>query len=50
MTWFTSDDGLIQRVARHAAQSAFGTPLVQNNLRAILVEAMVDLALSDEWR
>ena len=37
-------------VERHAAQSAFGRPLVQNTLRAVVVEAMIDLALRPDWR
>jgi hypothetical protein len=37
-------------VQRHSAESAFGRPIVQNNLRAIVVEAIVDLALPKSWR
>jgi hypothetical protein len=43
-------DDLTEAVLRHAAGSAFGRPLVQNNLRAVVVEAMVDLALPEDWR
>ena len=35
---------------RHASLTAFGQRLVQNNLRAVVVEAMVDLALPMDWR
>src|ERR1700753_2114891 len=41
---------MISEVQRIAAESAFGRPLIQNNLRAIVVEAMVDLAISTDWR
>jgi hypothetical protein len=41
---------LMEVVRRHASGAAFGRPLVQNNLRAVFVEAMVDLALPDSWR
>jgi len=39
-----------EAVERHAALAAFGRPLVQNNLRAVVIEAMVDLALRPNWR
>jgi len=42
--------GAIAAVERHAAHAAFGRPLIQNNLRAVVVEAMVDLALPAGWR
>jgi hypothetical protein len=38
-----------QEVAAAAATAAFGRPLVQNNLRAMLVEAMIDAVLPDTW-
>lgn len=41
---------LIEAVRRHASDAAFGRPLVQNNLRAMVVEAIVDLALPEGWR
>lgn len=41
---------LIEAVRRHASDAAFGRPLIQNNLRAMVVEAMVDLALPEGWR
>lgn len=31
-----------------ASQLAFGQPIVQNNLRALVVEVMVDLALKPD--
>jgi len=37
-------------VARHVADAAFGKPLVQNNLRGMVVEAMIDLVLPSGWR
>lgn len=37
-------------VASKAAGAAFGKPLVTNNLRALLVEAMIDIALAPVWR
>jgi hypothetical protein len=40
----------VEAVQRHAATSAFGRPLIQNNLRALVVEAIVDLALPEGWR
>lgn len=40
----------VEAVRSHASNAAFGQPLVQNNLRAIVVEAMVDIALPDGWR
>lgn len=46
----TEQANLTEAVQRHAGQSAFGRPLVQNNLRAVIVEAMVDLALPNDWR
>jgi hypothetical protein len=46
----SSDVALVLEVERRAAATAFGRPLVQNNLRAIVVEAMVDIALPDGWR
>lgn len=41
---------LTKAVERHAAHAAFGRPLVQNNLRAVVVEAIVDMALPADWR
>jgi hypothetical protein len=40
---------LSEAVQRHVAASAFGRPLIQNNLRSMVLEAMVDLALPEEW-
>jgi hypothetical protein len=45
-----SPSSLVEAVQQHAAGSAFGRPLVQNNLRALVVEAIVDLALPGGWR
>nr|MEA2797746.1 hypothetical protein [Phenylobacterium sp.] len=50
MTEAIPPPSLIDTVQKHAASSAFGRPLVQNNLRAMVVEAIVDLALPDGWR
>jgi hypothetical protein len=41
---------LITVVQQRAFDAAFGRPVIQNNLRAIVVEAIVDLALSNGWR
>jgi len=38
-----------QAVVAAASAAAFGRPLVQNNLRALLVEAMIDAVLPDAW-
>jgi hypothetical protein len=46
----TARDDLIERTARRAAEAAFGRPLVQNNFRATVVEAIVDAALPEGWR
>jgi hypothetical protein len=40
----------IEEVTKAAAQSAFRSPIIQNNLRSVVVEAILDLALSPEWR
>jgi hypothetical protein len=40
---------IAQEVVAAAATAAFGRPLVQNNLRAMLVEAMIDAVLPDTW-
>ena len=36
---------LTKAVERHAASRSFGRPLIQNDFRAVVVEAIVDLAL-----
>lgn len=38
-----------QEVVAAAAKTAFDHPLVQNNLRAMLVEAMIDAVLPEGW-
>ena len=38
-----------QEVVAAAGDFAFGRPLVQNNLRALLVEAMIDAVLPEGW-
>ena len=38
-----------QEVVEAAAASAFGRPLVQNNFRALLVEAMINAVLPEGW-
>ena len=40
----------MELVRHHASYATFGRPLIQNNLRAVIVEAMVDLALPKSWR
>lgn len=39
-----------EAIIESASRECFGRPLVNNVLRAVLVEAMVDAALPDEWR
>jgi hypothetical protein len=39
----------VSAVVAKASEAAFGRPLVSNTLRAMVVEAMVDLALGDGW-
>lgn len=46
----TPTNRLSEAVRLHAAESAFGRRLVQNNFRAVVVEAMVDMALPAAWR
>lgn len=41
---------LVETVRSRAADSAFGRPVVQNNFRALIAEAIVDLALPQGWR
>jgi hypothetical protein len=40
----------IDAIRDHVSRVAFGSPLVQNNLRALVVEAIIDSALSPTWR
>jgi len=37
-------------ISAKASEVAFGSPIIQNNLRAIVVEAIVDCALKPSWR
>lgn len=37
-------------VRQHACQALFGRPLITNNFRSVIVEAMVALALGPEWQ
>lgn len=41
---------IAQEVVAAAVAAAFGRPLVQNNLRAMLIEAMINAVLPDTWR
>lgn len=45
-----SNSDLVLRVRQHASAAAFGSSIVQNNLRALVVEAIVDLTLPPGWR
>jgi hypothetical protein len=40
----------IDAIRDHVSRVAFGSPVVQNNLRALVVEAIIDCALSPTWR
>ncbi len=39
----------VEEISRRAAENAFGSPVVVNNLRGLVVETIVDAALSPEW-
>ena len=39
----------IAEIYHHASASAFGNALVNNAFRAVIVEAIVDKALPDDW-
>jgi hypothetical protein len=40
----------IDAIRDHVSRVTFGSPVVQNNLRALVVEAIIDYALSPTWR
>jgi hypothetical protein len=44
--WMYSKDSIVSK----ACKAAFGGPLVVNNMRALLVEAMIDGVLQPDWR
>ena len=49
----TADQGrlpTIHEVRDAVSQSAFGAPLIQNNLRALVVETIVEFALAPNWK
>lgn len=39
-----------ETIRARASEVAFGSTIIQNNLRALVVEAIVDYALKPSWR
>jgi hypothetical protein len=39
-----------ETIRARASELAFGKPIVQNNLRGLVVEVIVEQALSPRWR